>query len=82
MITSILSPENLKALAELDRKMDSGHQPFVRDDKGNRWAFPQEVLDVFGCISGQTASHAVMTGLLEANLAHIQMQIALEKATK
>lgn len=82
MINSILSPENIKALAEIDRKMDEGTQSFVRDHAGRRWAMPKQVLEMFGCISGQTASDAVLTSLLEANVAYIQMQMTLEKVSK
>jgi hypothetical protein len=82
MINGILSPENIKALAEIEREMDSGKQPFVRDNAGRRSAFPQEVLEVCGCVSGQTASEPIVTALLLANRAHIQMQIALEKVGK
>lgn len=82
MITSILSPENIKALAEIDQKMDEGTQPFVRDHAGRRWAMPKQVLEMSGCVSGQTVSDVVMTSLLEANVAYIQMHIALEKAGK
>jgi hypothetical protein len=36
--------EQIRMLAEVDRDMDSGKQPFVRDSKGFRFAFPSEVM--------------------------------------
>lgn len=82
MINGILSPENIKALAEMERSMDNGKQPFVRDHAGRRWAMPKQVLEMSGCVSGQTVSDVVMTSLLEANVAYIQMQIVLEETGK
>lgn len=75
-----LTPEQIVQLAELDRQMDSGAQPFVRDASGQRWAFSAEVLQACGCVSGQTASHAVIQALMETNLARMTVELARRKA--
>jgi hypothetical protein len=74
--------DQMKVLAEVERRMDNGTMTFVRDSSGKRWPFSIEVLQTSGCISGQTVNETILTHLMEANLAHIQMQIALSKAKK
>ncbi len=69
-----LTQEQIQALAALDRDMDSGAQPFVRDETGSRWSFPAAVIEHCGCVSGQTASRAVITALMEANLASMKQR--------
>lgn len=78
----LFNQEQVKVLAEVERRMDNGTMPFVRDNTGRRWAFPAEVLQTSGCVSGQTVNETILSHLMEANLANIQMQIALEKANR
>lgn len=70
----------VRTMAQIDRDMDSGVQPYVVDRAGNRAAFPAEVLHECGCKSGQSVSDTVMLALLEVAIAHVQAQIALHKA--
>lgn len=77
-----LSIEQVRQLAELDRKMDAGEQPYVTCDQGHRWAFDAELLAEAGVVSGQRCGHAVIHALLQLNLAHIESLIAIEKAQK
>jgi hypothetical protein len=74
--------EQVRLLAENDRKMDAGEQPFVLDDRNARWAFPGDVLGTFGVVSGQRVSSTVLQALLEANLAHINALIAIDRSRK
>lgn len=73
------SEVEIQALAELERDMDSGIQPFVVLN-GHRWAFMPEVLAACGCVSGQTVNDTIIRALLENSLAHLRTQIALGKA--
>jgi hypothetical protein len=73
--------EQIRMLAEVDRDMDSGKQPFVRDSKGFRFAFPSEVMQQCGVESGQTACESVIIALMQANLAMAQSRILLEKVS-
>jgi hypothetical protein len=72
--------EQIKELAQLERDMDSGKQPFVVGIDGQRWAFCKEVMDEFGCVSGQSANHILIAALLECSLATLRALIAIEKA--
>lgn len=77
-----LSIEQVRQLAELDRKMDAGEQVYVTCDRGYRWAFDAELLAEAGVVSGQRCGNAVIESLLQLNLAHIESLIAIEKAQK
>ena len=74
-----LTNEQIAMLSALDRDMDSGAHPYVRDEHGQRWAFSGDVLQDCGCVSGQTASHAVITALMQANIARIESTILINK---
>jgi hypothetical protein len=74
------SRDDIAMLAECERDMDSGKQPFVRDGKGDRWAMPADTLAECGCISGQTVSGTILRALLETNLAKCRAQLALRAA--
>lgn len=71
-----LTPEHIRILAEIERDMDSGAQPFVRDKMGNRLAFPAHILSECGCISGQTASDTVIVALMNARIRELDARIA------
>lgn len=77
-----LTLEDLRMLADQERKMDSGEQPHVIDKDRNRWAVSQEVMDELGLVSGQTVSDTIITAILEANVASIQARIAVDAAAK
>lgn len=65
----------LRGLAKQEREMDAGTQPFVRDEGGRRWSVTPEVMEQLGLVSGQTASHALITGILKATIASLEEQI-------
>ncbi len=67
----LFNQDQIKMLAEVERRMDNGTMSFVRDNSGRRWAFSTEVLQTSGCISGQTVNETILTHLLEASLADI-----------
>lgn len=69
-----LTQEQIQSLSAIDRDMDSGAQPFVRDENGGRWAFSAAVMHQCGCASGQTASRDVLTALMTANIADLDRQ--------
>jgi hypothetical protein len=71
--------EQIRVLAEVDRDMGSGKQPFVLDSKGFRFAFPAQVMQQVGVESGQTACESVIIALMQANLAMVRYQALLEK---
>lgn len=73
--------EQIRMLAEIDRDMDSGKQPFVLDSKGFRFPFPADVMEQCGVESGQTACESVIIALMQANLAMVQSRVLLEKVS-
>lgn len=73
-----LTVEQIIALGELDRKMDSGEQPFVIVD-GQRLAIPPEIMTVLQLVSGQTASDALYCRILEVMMTRLQEKIAEEE---
>lgn len=72
--------EQIRDLAAIDRAMDAGTQPFVRDIRGNRWAASQTTLDAIGAVSGQTASDPLIYEMLLVAQAECLAQIALADA--
>ncbi len=69
-----LSLDNIRALAKLERDMDTGAQPFVFYS-GSRWAFPRKVLSHLGVESGQTVTHPILLEIMRANLLYISREI-------
>jgi hypothetical protein len=76
---TLLTSEEIKMLATLERAMDSGEQPYVIL-AGQRIAFSQEVLNESGVVSGQTISQLIFIHLMQRTLAMIETKIALNKA--
>ena len=74
--------EDIRMLAEMERKMDSGEQPYVLDSDRNRWAVIPEIMDELGLESGQSVNGAIITAILEAIIASIQAHIAVDAAAK
>lgn len=62
--------EEIKMLAQLERDMDSGKQPFVICG-GHRTAIMPEMLHKFGLVSGQSVSDFLMMQILEAQLSTV-----------
>ncbi len=69
-----LTIADIKMLAELERKMDSGEQPFVLWEN-QRWAFRPEILEECGVVAGQTISSVIYRALLEASILYGQRKI-------
>jgi len=65
-----LTLEQIRGLAELERKMDSGEQPYVKTDHG-RLAVDASIMSHFGLQSGQTVSAYLVSEILRANLARM-----------
>ena len=80
--TYALTIEDIRMLAEQERKMDSGEQPHVLDKDRNRWAVSLEIMEELGLKSSQSVSGAIITAILEANIASIQARIAVDAAAK
>ncbi len=74
-----LSIEEIRMLADGERRMDSGEQPFV-NAPGGRLRVSPEVMEELGLVAGQTISVAIMQAIIEAQLASLQARIALDKA--
>jgi len=70
-----------KMLVELDKRMDSGEQPYVLNE-GGRWAFPAEALAEFNIQSGDSVSGEIINDLLQRQIDFCKEQIALGNATK
>lgn len=77
----LLTLDQIKILADLERKMDSGEQPFVQTSHG-RMAFRQELLDECGIKSGQSVSTAMVHTLMQMSLASLQVQIITDNMKK
>lgn len=64
------SIEELRMLAELERKMDSGEQPFVRVDETQvRLAVADWIMERIGLESGQTISGELAAEICRMNIA-------------
>lgn len=78
-----LSIEEIRMLSELERKMDSGEQTYVRLDGGSeRLAFSADLLEECGIVSGQSISSAILITLIKMNIANLCTKIALDKAAR
>ena len=74
-----ITDEQMKMLAQLERDMDSGKQPYVVH-QGERLAFRKGLLDECGLESGQSVSSAILLELMKRSLAHVEVELALKKA--
>ena len=61
------SKDEIRLLAEGERKMDSGEQPHVVNE-GDRVAVMPEVMEDLGLESGQTVSNAIIIAILKAQI--------------
>ena len=76
-----LTTEEMKGLAQQERNMENGKQPYVMNRNG-KWAFPAELLDECGIVSGQSVSDAMIQTLMQRSLANLSVKIAIQKAQK
>lgn len=74
--------EDFAKLAQVERDMETGMQPYVRCSRDQRWAFPHELLDRLGVQSGQRVSEIMLIQLLEQNLARIEAMVTIDKAAR
>lgn len=74
--------EQMRKLAEVERRMDSGEQPFVEIHGYGRLAVPQHILDECGIVSGQTISSPMLRFLLKRVVVDLQVKTAIYKAQK
>jgi hypothetical protein len=73
-----LTTEDIRALADIERKMDSGEVAFVVF-QGERLSVIPEVADELGLKQGQTISLAIFIAMTHANIRHCQREIELRK---
>ena len=74
-----LSTEEIRMLAQVERDMDAGNQPFVICH-GQRWAFTSDILEDNGVESGQTVSPVIIEALLKSSIASLNAKIAITEA--
>jgi len=73
-----MNTEEMRLLAQCERDMDSGKQPYVSFN-GDRWLFPLDLLAECGIQTGQTVSKHMLYTLTQMMLARVQTEIALNK---
>ncbi len=76
-----LTHEEIKILAECERKMDAGKTPHVVVD-GHRFAVNDEILEHFGLQNRQTVTNVIITAILEFNIERLKKEIMDEEAKK
>jgi len=70
------SVEETKALAKLERDMDSGAMPYVMFN-WSRMAVTPDIMEELGLEQGQTINQAIMMSIMQAALAACQAKIAM-----
>lgn len=70
--------DDIRALADMERKMDRGEQPYVMNG-GGRWAVPADTMAQLGLETGQTVSDFLITKILETNIANLTAEIERRK---
>ena len=76
-----ITPEMIREIAALERRMDAGEQPFVKLGD-ERMAVMQEVMEELGLESGQTVPRFLFNKILEASIGVCKSQIAMKELTK
>lgn len=69
-----LTNEEIKLLAEGERKMDAGEIAFVRL-AGNRASVSPDVMQELGLQQGQTINNTIFLAILEANIANCKARM-------
>ena len=72
--------EEVRMLADVERRMDVGEQPYVVNTSG-RLAVSPEVMSELGLVSGQSASPTLCLAIVTASLASMEATIALGNIT-
>ena len=76
-----LTIDQIKMLAEAERKMDTGELSFVVAE-GQRMLIDPLIMDEFGLVSGQTVTNTIVIEILKAKIAMVKAQIAARRALK
>lgn len=79
-MNDVYPPDISESLPWIKKGMDDGTQPFIRDEKNQRWGISAEDMQENGFISGQTVSHEQLIFLLRNRLAKARTQLALAEA--
>lgn len=74
-----LSNEEIKGLAELERRMDTGIQPYVIIDN-MRMAVSQKIMQELDLKNGQTINRLISTHIMQLALAEVRAAMAIKKA--
>lgn len=74
------SVEELRMLADLDRRMDSDEQPFVFVVGGEdeRLSVQPAVMEELGLVFGQTVGRTLFTAILRSHLALAEARLVLQ----
>jgi hypothetical protein len=71
------SLEDIRGLAEMERKMDSGEQPFVIYGNG-RAAMSKDTMEKFNLKQGQTISDIIFIAIQKSRIEECQKKIDKE----
>ena len=75
-----LTIEEYRMLADMERRMDSGEQPYVIA-YDERMAVEPLLMEEFGLVTGQTISSTMAIAVMEARLASLQASITLHRVS-
>ena len=73
-----LTVDEIRMLADIERRMDNGEQPYVLVD-GSRMAVEPDIMKELGLVKGQTISKTIALAVREACLVSLKMQLDLER---
>jgi len=76
-----LTVDQIKALAQLERDMDSGKTPYAVFE-GERIALNEEVMEHLGLETKQNINRTILSSIQNYYLAEMKAKQALEKITK
>lgn len=76
-----LTLEQIRALARLERKMDSGEQPYVVAE-GGRMSVGAEEMEALGLKNGQTISNAIAIAICKETIKNLEALKAETCATR
>lgn len=75
----MMTPEQVSMIAKVQRGMDSGNTKYVLN-KGQRWAFPDDVFKELEIESGQTVDDFLLTAIMKWNISNLESLIAIDDA--
>ena len=74
-MSNVFSNEEIKMLAELAEKMDSGEVNYVVSPGGRRLPYHDDLGKEFGLECGQAVSHDVILAMTEFNISHCRAKV-------